>query len=76
MTAPRESLAITSGVKKNAAITSSGSGSVNSQSEETRADGLPHPRVSYDDDISAYWRRKLKSALAQFLSHSKMPAWA
>merc|ERR1711936_925537 len=22
----------------------------NSQSEETRADGLPHPRVSYDDD--------------------------
>jgi len=50
VTAPRESLSITSGVKKGAAITSSGTGSVNSQSEETRADGLPHPRVSYDDD--------------------------
>jgi len=49
VTAPRESLSITSGVKKGA-ITSSGTGSVNSQSEETRADGLPHPRVSYDDD--------------------------
>ena len=49
VTAPRESLSITSGVKKGA-ITSSGTGSVNSQSDETRADGLPHPRVSYDDD--------------------------
>merc|ERR1712051_1012787 len=49
VTAPRESLSITSGVKKSA-ITSSGTGSVNSQSDETRADGLPHPRVSYDDD--------------------------
>jgi len=49
VTAPRENLSITSGVKKGA-ITSSGTGSVNSQSEETRADGLPHPRVSYDDD--------------------------
>ena len=49
VTAPRENLSITSGVTKGA-ITSSGTGSVNSQSEETRADGLPHPRVSYDDD--------------------------
>ena len=32
--------------------------------------------VSYDDLISTYCRRKLKSALAQFLSRSKMPAWA
>ena len=49
VTAPRENLSITSGVKKGA-ITSSGTGSVNSQSDETRADGLPPPRVSYDDD--------------------------
>ena len=49
VTAPRENLSITSGVKKGA-ITSSGTGSVNSQSEETRVDRLPHPRVSYDDD--------------------------
>merc|ERR1712213_156570 len=46
VTAPRESLAITSGVKKNNA-----SGTVYSQSDETKqADGLPHPRVSYDDE--------------------------
>jgi len=46
VTAPRENLAITSGVKK-----SNASGGVYNQSEETKqAEGLPHPRVSYDDD--------------------------
>ena len=46
VTAPRESLAITSGVKKNNA-----SGTVYSQSDETKQpDGLPHPRVSYADE--------------------------
>ena len=46
VTAPRESLAITSGVKKNNA-----SGTVYNQSDETRQpDGLSHPRVSYDDE--------------------------
>ena len=45
VTAPRENLAITN-IKK-----TSNSGSVYSQSDETKqSDGLPHPRVSYDDD--------------------------
>ena len=46
VTAPRENLAITN-IKKS----SNATGSVYNQSEETKQnDGLPHPRVSYDDD--------------------------
>ena len=51
VTAPRESLAAVSSGVKRAAVSGPVSGAVYSQSEETRQpDGLPHPRVSYDDD--------------------------
>ena len=49
VTAPRESVAI-SAYKKKEAIENA-QGQVFSQSEETKqSDGLPHPKVSYDDD--------------------------
>lgn len=49
VTAPRESVAI-SAYKKKGAIENA-PGQVYSQSEETKqSDGLPHPKVSYDDD--------------------------
>eukprot|EP00092_Neocalanus_flemingeri_P002649 GFUD01002837.1.p1 GENE.GFUD01002837.1~~GFUD01002837.1.p1 ORF type:complete len:466 (-),score=137.47 GFUD01002837.1:376-1773(-) len=49
VTAPRESIAISSYKKKGAL--ENVPGQVYSQSEETKqSDGLPHPKVSYDDD--------------------------
>jgi len=50
VTAPRESMAIT-GSKRNQLENNTG-GQVYTQSPETRqeSDGLPHPKVSYDDD--------------------------
>ena len=49
VTAPMESVAI-SAYKKKGAIENA-QGQVFSQSEETKqSDGLPHPKVSYDDD--------------------------
>jgi len=49
VTAPRESIAL-SAYKKKGALENN-SGQVFAQSEETkRSDGLPHPKVSYDDD--------------------------
>eukprot|EP00092_Neocalanus_flemingeri_P064371 GFUD01078117.1.p1 GENE.GFUD01078117.1~~GFUD01078117.1.p1 ORF type:complete len:466 (-),score=143.71 GFUD01078117.1:92-1489(-) len=49
VTAPRESIAISSFKKKGAL--ENVPGQVYSQSEETKqSDGLPHPKVSYDDD--------------------------
>ena len=49
VTAPRESIAL-SAYKKKGALENN-SGQVFAQSEETKqSDGLPHPKVSYDDD--------------------------
>jgi len=52
VTAPRDSNpSISAFKKKPGAIEQSGGGQVFSQSQETKdSDGLPHPKVSYDDD--------------------------
>jgi len=52
VTAPREPMAITNTGSKRNQLENNTSGQVYTQSPETRqeSDGLPHPKVSYDDD--------------------------